>query len=714
MDTQDISNESQFLAHLRQVERRQKEALRMKGQLVRDHPPAEKLISKHMMSSLMSSMASSSLRNNYTMALSQLPPAYPPCIRPVSELEPMAISDMRLETHHRGKMILIRVRTPPNRITAVMTIVEDEEGTAVVLQLYHQPDESMVPAEEVLQPDDVFILKEPFFKRATDGSYSLRVDHPGDIVRLESNDERIPSKWRSRPLMHGQTSKHIRLQGNEATRREQWAVAERLYTAAIQTASTTEEIQLAHLNRSLANLRLGRPELALSDAKKASDTDSPSEKGLFRQARALYELRDFKQSLGALQRLLACHPENQAAKIELGRTQARLLEQETGEYDFRNMYKQAQQTPPAIDCATFSRLVEIRTSPGRGFGLFTTAAVSAGQLLLCEKAFEYTHVDEDGPRRTAMLMDMSTKKGSMGGQAGLLTQLVQKLHHSRTALAQYTELYHGNYAAPPVSEMDGFPVVDSFLVQTSVQAKFATCGIWLLASRINHSCLGNCRRSFIGDMQIVRAASDLPAGTELLFSYRSPEVLESYDDVQKGLSAWGFRCSCALCLSRKDTSKSALNNRRNLLETLKNMPDGIESNPAKAERLLGQMEKTYPSAWPEVPRLEMRDAYIALGFALLAKGKPAEAIKMVVRGLECLGFKIAATTLTSNGEPPGLVVVRWGKCEDWTPFAFLQLYLAYAKLAPDVCAAAKRCAGIAYRIVVGEDETLCETFPDLL
>lgn len=46
---------------------------------------------------------------------------------------------------------------------------------------------------------------------------------------------------------------------------------------------------------------------------------------------------------------------------------------------------------------------------------------------------------------------------------------------------------------------------------------YSTCGIWPIASRINHACLSNCRRSFIGNMLLVRATRDMDAGTELFF-----------------------------------------------------------------------------------------------------------------------------------------------------------------------------------------------------
>lgn len=138
------------------------------------------------------------------------------------------ISEMRLETHHRGYRTLLRVQTPPNRMTAVMAIVGDEQGTAVLLQLYYQPEESVVPAKEILRPDSVCILKEPFFKCATDDSYSLRVDHLSDIIWLEDTDERVPPKWRKPVLPLNNNSKSIRMQGNDAVQNQSWAEALRL------------------------------------------------------------------------------------------------------------------------------------------------------------------------------------------------------------------------------------------------------------------------------------------------------------------------------------------------------------------------------------------------------------------------------------------------------------------------------------------------------
>lgn len=188
----------------------------------------------------------------------------------------------------------------------------------------------------------------------------------------------------------------------------------------------------------------------------------PSEKSLFRKARALCELGDYQQSLEILENLTQSFPENKAATSEKHRINGRLKEQQTGEYNFKEMYKQAENTPPFIDCATFSAPVEIRESPGRGKGLFTTRAVSAGELLLCEKAFAYSFAgDEQSSKQTKILMNLATKRVVVGGQAHLLTLIVQKLYHNSSLSTEFGDLHHADYQKPTVLETDGTPVVDS-------------------------------------------------------------------------------------------------------------------------------------------------------------------------------------------------------------------------------------------------------------
>ncbi|KAK4077184.1 hypothetical protein Purlil1_12487 [Purpureocillium lilacinum] len=650
----------------------------------------------------------------------------------------MMISDMALETHHRGYMTLLRVRTPPQRITAVMAIVEDEQGTAVLLQLYHQPEEVHVPAEEILQPGSICILKEPFFKYATDGSYSLRVDHLSDILWLRGSEDCVSPKWRSATLCLDDSTA-FRIQGNEAVEQQEWAKAHKLYSTAIDVLPGTAEAQLAHLNRSFVNLRLGRPEQALSDAAQCRNNTLLIEKRLFRQARALYELGSFAECQQVLQELTELYPENTAAKREADRVKARLQELGTGEYSFDRMYKSSRATPPLVDCATFSAAVRVDRSPEKGLGLFTTKPVTAGELLLCEKAFAYSYADgEEGEYR--VLMNLSTKRVTVGAQAQLLTGCLQKLYHNPQTSQSFRSLYHGSYKSSSVSESDGFPVVDTFLVEKiislnvfgaprssldtfktlmskptstkEIDHRFGTCGVWLLASRINHSCLSNCHRSFVGDMQIVRAARDMEAGTELLFCYQQPMPFESYDEAQKKLNNWGFLCHCQLCIERKQTTRLALQRRKAANANLQKYLNGPKAtDAAKALKGIERMAETY--ALTNTIQLELWDPCFALGANFLLAGNAADAVKMTIKGLEALGYNITASPPICDAKQPTLEVTAWGQASDYAPWAFLNLFKAYQTLAPELCAAAKLLVETSYSIVVGEKETVLDIFPEL-
>lgn len=214
---------------LQNIQKIGEQAGRRKGQLVRDHPPPEMLILRQNMSRMSLANRFANTRGQTMFSTSQVPPPYEPCILPASELKSIAIADLQLETHHRGFKVMVRVLTEPSRMSAIMTIVEDAAGTAVLLQLYQQAPESVIPASEVVPIHGVCILKEPFFKCATDGSYGLRVDHVSDILWLNDTDERIPRKWRKPQASAMElSSSELRQYGNDHVMTQKWAEAHRL------------------------------------------------------------------------------------------------------------------------------------------------------------------------------------------------------------------------------------------------------------------------------------------------------------------------------------------------------------------------------------------------------------------------------------------------------------------------------------------------------
>jgi hypothetical protein len=240
---------------------------------------------------------------------------------------------------------------------------------------------------------------------------------------------------------------------------------------------------------------------------------------------------------------------------------------------------------------------------------------------------------------------------------------------------------------------------------------FSTSGIWLLASRINHSCSGNCRRSFIGDMQMIRATQDIAAGTELLFFYHPPNALELYEEVQKKLQPWDFICDCEMCKERKKTPASVLERREECYKDLMDHTRDLTNfDVAKANRLLRGVEKSYHGKPAKKVRLELAEVYAALGSRYRVDNKPAESGKMIIKALEALGYIIIASL--PGDSLPRLEVKHWGMAEHYAPWLFLQLTIAYYAHNPQLYQRARYYAQVSYSMIVGEGESIWDVFTE--
>ena len=192
-----------------------------------------------------------------------------------------------------------------------------------------------------------------------------------------------------------------------------------------------------------------------------------SEKALYRAGKALYGLGRFSQCCDILQTLCEKYPNNFEAAKELARARLRLLEQQCGTYDFKTIYEEVSKVrPPRLDHATFIGPVMVKISPDRGRGLFTTKAVKAGELLLCEKAFAHCYAgsseeSSNGGLKFNLLVNIDTNKMTIGTQSDLITAIVQKLWRNPSLMSEFVTLYHGSYEPVCVTEVDGKPVIDT-------------------------------------------------------------------------------------------------------------------------------------------------------------------------------------------------------------------------------------------------------------
>jgi hypothetical protein len=234
------------------------------------------------------------------------------------------------------------------------------------------------------------------------------------------------------------------------------------YTKALDCSPTVDEAHTIRLNRSLAFLKTKRFDAALCDLESSTITQKSTEKVLFRRFQALYNLQRYRECCEVLTVLRMEYPSNLTAKGELDRAITRLAEQENGRYRFKQLYMEAiQLRPPHLDHSTYVGPVSVRASGSRGRGLFTTGAVKAGDLLLCEKAFAHAFADTGKAEDVTIRINTETDSVTMGAQAELINLIVQKLYRNPSLASTFTGLHHGSYTPVGVSNVDGTPVVDT-------------------------------------------------------------------------------------------------------------------------------------------------------------------------------------------------------------------------------------------------------------
>lgn len=134
------------------------------------------------------------LSQDHQLRSAFVPPAYPPCTVPFSDLTKIMLKDLRLETHHTDRYLILRCIAPPSQLMSVLSVVEDECGDAIMLTLRHQ-DESR-SRDDILGEGRILALKEPYLRRMADGTYGIIVDHLSNYKYLSMRDSLMPEPWK--------------------------------------------------------------------------------------------------------------------------------------------------------------------------------------------------------------------------------------------------------------------------------------------------------------------------------------------------------------------------------------------------------------------------------------------------------------------------------------------------------------------------------------
>jgi tetratricopeptide (TPR) repeat protein len=507
---------------------------------------------------------------------------YHPCAMRLTELKPVLMSELGLNTHHRGRVLLAKlVGVVDTTWTNTLATIEDLSGDVELLKLHFVCMDKQ-PGNSWPKVGSWLAIKDPFF--TLDEIYiteCIRVDHPSDLICAEN----WPTNFFRQVGLHKTFSDEIertplewKEAGSSALAAKDFDVAHTSYTRGIR-AVTAKPGTFGHSiekdirrNRSHVRLALGRYEGALTDAIGAlthlSDENHKNldAKAYFRAARASYGLKQYKKAVLLLCDQLELCPDDRDAVSLPKRTQDRLREERHGSYDLANIQKSLSREP-RVDAANFIINTTIKPSwPKRGRGLFATCDLQPGELIMAETSFCCVESSED-TNLCALGYNASTPDEANPSFIGLWRSAVNEAGKNPEKGSDLMRL-HCDYkgTGAHVSEVDGAAVVDTFKVHDIVRCNSfgispfirpveelddedlvdRSSAMWIRLSYANHSCVPNAQKISYGHLVLVHAIQPIAEGEEITLSY--PDDWKDLEAHKKRMRTdWGFQCECQLC-----------------------------------------------------------------------------------------------------------------------------------------------------------------------
>ncbi|KAI9752906.1 MAG: hypothetical protein M4579_005424 [Chaenotheca gracillima] len=250
-----------------------------------------------------------------------------------------------------------------------------------------------------------------------------------------------------------------------------------------------------------------------------------------------------------------------------------------------------------------SKLYTIRPIPGKGQGLVTTTKILKGTRILTESpAFRV-------PRDVS---DIEAVEQVVNREVDRLSKARQQAFHSLSNI-------HGTGASSALG------IARTNVLPLGADAREG--GLFLEASRINHSCVHNAQNTWnttLGQLTI-HVFKDLEEGEEITISYL--EGSESYVARQQRLKkSFGFDCTCELCSLPPDQRQESDQRLKEITRLDGLIGDGgrITSTPLaclrEAHALLRLLEQAH-IADARIPRLYYDVLQIAIANGDQARAK---------------------------------------------------------------------------------------------
>ncbi|KIO27491.1 hypothetical protein M407DRAFT_73166 [Tulasnella calospora MUT 4182] len=606
----------------------------------------------------------------------------------LEQLERVSLRQMHIRKTHQGKYLLCRIATFPLRVFSIHIPIEDVYGDVCLLELYNYPGTIGASSElvEALFPvGSILAIREPTLKSAARGGDPiLRVDCPSNVIWLEPDDKKLVGvKWKTgdhvpnSPRMPS-TEEGWKKQGNGHYQNGRHIPAAVSYSRGLKRFPASSVLRL---NRAMAYLQLQYYGAALWDCEAVLEhkelPNSLKSKALYRAAQALYGTGNWDEAELRFTAMAAEYPaEATGCQIWIQKCRDRRSEATEGKYNWVTAYKAAQAKPCKMDLADFTGPVKVVSLPSRGGGRGVVAKrdIKFGELLVVSKAFVSCSMDDSANPETHTIINLITNRMDKGYRAVTATKVAERIAGNPKAADAVDQLYAGPSNRLPPSEyntapsekvnvarllhfdrdvdirrIEGVLTFNSFATpslgparsrsEDKIDEQLHPSSLFLLPSLFNHSCSPNAFWYCLGDVMMIRATCDIPAGNEVFLSYTRGG--DSYISRAKDscLASLLGSCNCSLCTRDRQAGEAVCKQREQLGSkiNLGNTDLAIRSHIKK----LDETFKDYPTS----DRYAVIEAYIELQNHYKARSDYVNVLWTLFKRLEYMGLKVMDTTV---------------------------------------------------------------------
>lgn len=140
------------------------------------------------------------------------------------------------------------------------------------------------------------------------------------------------------------------------------------------------------------------------------------------------------------------YPGHVAGRNLKSETEKRLDEQNTGNYDFDSLSQRMKKGGRKLDLASFTNGTEAKDAGKAGRGLFAGVNIEVDDLVLCEKPFVISHVEEYNDKKIPCVINLMGDYHTIMSGPSFSVKCIQKARVDKKGARELLKLHDGGYA----------------------------------------------------------------------------------------------------------------------------------------------------------------------------------------------------------------------------------------------------------------------------